>query len=490
MKKIIFIQLFVCLICVSFAQKNPRAYFEVAQFQTTDKKPYVEAYLNLVGNSLKWIKNNNSFKANVEIEYLFYVDTLLKKVSKVNLSSPEIADSNKKINFLDVQRFSLNDGTYKLIINIKDVHGSGKKSTIVTNLILHASDSLPAASDIEFVEAMKASTDNKNVLFKSGFEIMPYISIFLDANQNDFIFYSELYNASIYLNKNQLPSKCILSYGIYKDGIVMDGFIKQQRMEAQQINVVLGKFDISDLLTGKYELKIKLQDANGKVFIEKSKYFDRISNKSSLVFKKDSLTNGLSFPYNIDAKDSLKEMLLSIQPIAGNTDFNIAMAVLKDNDIKKMQNFLYNFWNTKQPGNAELSYYKYAEQVHNAQILFGSVKRKGYLTDRGRVFLQYGPPNSRNPIYNDADNYPYEIWQYYRINDVGGKPESNRMFVFADFNLTDIDFKLIHSTARGETNDIRWQIRLKKRSIQSSNLDDVTPLNNNGNADDFFNTPR
>ncbi len=496
MKKIIYLFVLVCFCQKVQGQKNPRAFFELAQFQTSDKKAYVETYLNLMGNSLKWNKDNEGFKSNVEIEYLFYMDTLLKKVSKINLASPVIQDTTKKINFLDAQRFALNDGTYKLIINIKDISANSKKSTIVYNLVLHASDSLPTASDIEFVESTVASSNNKSPFFKSGLEITPYISSFFDAKQKDLMFYAEVYNASIYLNRNALPSKAILSYGVYRDGVVVDGFVKQQRIDALTTNVVLGKFNMQELTTGKYELKIKLQDANGKVFIDKSKFFERIGNNSGLVFKKDTLkNNGLNFPFNIEDKDSLKNMILSLQPIALASEYNMGVATVKDGEIKKMQNFLYGYWTSKDAKNAELAYFKYAEQVHNAQILFGSPKRKAYLTQRGRVFLQYGPPDSRNPIYNDADNYPYEIWQYYRINDVNGKPQSNRMFVFADLSLTDVDYKLIHSTARGELYDARWQIVLKKRSVNQTNIDkafnlDNTQLNNQGNNEELFNAPR
>ncbi len=491
MRKIISLLIAIQIFGWCNAQKMPRAYFEVAQFMTADNKPYVETYLNLLGNSLKWNPDGTGFKSKVELEYQFFKDTTMVNVSKISLSSPFISDSTKKINFLDAQRFPIATGNYKLIITIKDVYGNSKKSTIVYNLDIKSNDTLPITSDIEFVEASSVSTNKNSPYFKSGLEIIPYVSTFFEAQQKDFIFYVELYHLVNYLKNLQLPPKALVTYGIYKDGLVLDGFMKQQRIDPQTINVILGKFNTADLGTGKYELIVKIFDASGKAFIEKSKYFERINSTSPMKITKDTAINGLFFPYNITRMDSLKEMILSLHPITTEMEMNSGIAVLKDNDMKMIQNYLYNYWKSKSEKDPEMAYFKYAEQVYHAQQLFGGKKIKGYKTDRGRVFLQYGLPDSRQPVVNDANNYPYEIWQYYRIPDVGGKSQSNRMFVFADFQMTSLEYKLIHSTARGEVNDPRWQIRLQKRMLNSVNLDNEKSVEGQGNnADEFFNAPR
>ncbi|HRD38161.1 MAG TPA: GWxTD domain-containing protein, partial [Bacteroidia bacterium] len=61
-----------------------------------------------------------------------------------------------------------------------------------------------------------------------------------------------------------------------------------------------------------------------------------------------------------------------------------------------------------------LAYYK---EVIIANSEFKCGKQKGYYTDRGRVYLQYGKPNQRVIQPSEPYAYPYEIWQYYRVQD-------------------------------------------------------------------------
>jgi hypothetical protein len=117
---------------------------------------------------------------------------------------------------------------------------------------------------------------------------------------------------------------------------------------------------------------------------------------------------------------------------------------------------------------------------------FGTSIRRGYQTDRGRVFLQYGPPNNRTASLHEPSAYPYEIWHYYRIGT-----QNNRRFVFYLPDLVTNDYTLLHSDANGEIIDNQWQLRLHKRDTQTNNFDNnnVNPTYG-GRANDLFNTPR
>jgi len=104
-------------------------------------------------------------------------------------------------------------------------------------------------------------------------------------------------------------------------------------------------------------------------------------------------------------------------------------------------------------------------------------KQQGYYTDRGRVYLQYGPPSQRAMQPNEQNTFPYEIWQYYRTTDASnGQFFSNRKFVFVNKMIGDDCYMLVHSDMRGEIYNPRWQFELTRR-------------NNNGIADPDNNTP-
>jgi hypothetical protein len=125
---------------------------------------------------------------------------------------------------------------------------------------------------------------------------------------------------------------------------------------------------------------------------------------------------------------------------------------------------------------------------------------RGYMTERGRVYLQYGPPDQRVLMYNEPSSYPYEIWQYYTIrgnttnpgtsNQPNNTTQSNKRFVFANFDLVTNNFVLLHSDARGEVRDDRWQTRLVKRDSQYRDLDkNRTDPQYGGHSNDIFINP-
>jgi hypothetical protein len=99
--------------------------------------------------------------------------------------------------------------------------------------------------------------------------------------------------------------------------------------------------------------------------------------------------------------------------------------------------------------------------------LYSTPNSRGYETDRGRVFLKYGPPNIVSESYNEPAAYPYEIWQYYTL----GESQRNKKFVFYTIDIVTNDFQLVHSDAIGETSNYRWQVEIHKRTFDPYNLD-------------------
>ena len=116
---------------------------------------------------------------------------------------------------------------------------------------------------------------------------------------------------------------------------------------------------------------------------------------------------------------------------------------------------------------------------------FGTLIQRGYETDRGRVYLRYGAPNSINQRYNEPSAYPYEIWQYWQI-----RSQTNVRFVFYNKDEVSNDFALLHSDLRGEINNRQWEMFL----FQRNNVFDVDQNNINnqfGNwSNDLFRNPR
>jgi len=122
----------------------------------------------------------------------------------------------------------------------------------------------------------------------------------------------------------------------------------------------------------------------------------------------------------------------------------------------------------------------YRTQVVIAQENFGNIIKKGYQTDRGRVFLQYGPPNAREGHYNEPSTYPYEIWQYYTLN----QNQRNKRFVFYSPDMVTADFTLLHSDAIGEVYEPRWKVFLRSKMMAPVDLQDDQVIRSWGDVEE------
>jgi hypothetical protein len=117
---------------------------------------------------------------------------------------------------------------------------------------------------------------------------------------------------------------------------------------------------------------------------------------------------------------------------------------------------------------------------------FASSIRRGYSTDRGRVYLQYGPPDNRTVSTYEPAAYPYEIWHYYKLGN-----QSNRRFVFYNPDLVSNDYTLIHSDALGEIMNDQWQFLIMKRDTQTNDIDlERTDPHFGSQLQQNFQTPR
>jgi GWxTD domain-containing protein len=124
------------------------------------------------------------------------------------------------------------------------------------------------------------------------------------------------------------------------------------------------------------------------------------------------------------------------------------------NKLNTMQQFFLDFWLQRNEADPEGAWLKYYNTVLGVNEEFGSTNMKGYETDRGRVYLQYGPPNQR-VNESSTTKRPYEIWQYYQY----GK-QTDLKFVFITPDRSINDYQLAHSTAIGEVKNVNWQYEI------------------------------
>jgi GWxTD domain-containing protein len=112
--------------------------------------------------------------------------------------------------------------------------------------------------------------------------------------------------------------------------------------------------------------------------------------------------------------------------------------------VDSKRRFLTEFWGRRPPGLRE----EYLSRVSYANAQLRVIGREGYRTDRGRVFIVYGPPDDYDRHPNEPGARPYEQWTYHDIQ--GGV-----IFVFVQ-RVSGGQYELVHSTHRNELHDDLW----------------------------------
>ncbi len=305
-------------------------------------------------------------------------------------------------------------------------------------------------SDIQLAQNILKDSENVNSIFyKNTYDVIPNPSIYYTNASPVLFYYTELYN----LVKNDSAK----SYKLDKFLFNSDGekiYQKSREIKSSRKSIVeVGILNLSKKPTGAYTLYLSLSDT--------------VESRSVLSFKrfflynpgiKDSSANQvagknfMSSEFGVLTKEECDDLFDKSKYIASSQEID---QFEKLESIDSKREFLFRFWEARdpEPETPQNEFKKqYLERIQYADNRFSTFRRKGYKTDRGRVYVIYGETDQIDRYPNETSAKPYEIWYYNSV-------EGGVVFVFGD--LTGFsDYELIHSTKRGELRDDDWMRRI------------------------------
>ncbi|MCX6279893.1 MAG: GWxTD domain-containing protein [Bacteroidetes bacterium] len=449
--------------------KNLWAFLSYATFNSPEG-PYIETYLTVAANSVKFVqKDNGKYQATVNVLMTFKQANEIKAFKKYELTSNEIADTLKlDFNFVDQQRIAIPNGTYDFEIQLADKNKSAPAMPFNQTVTIDFPLDKPSISGIELVKSYTKS-EATSQLTKSGYDLVPYTYTFFPENESKMTFYCELYNMEKAVGQGQ---KFIVSHFIesFESNLRLNDYSRVKKETPRAVNVLLTEMAIENLASGNYNLVVEARNQQNEVIASRKIFFQRINPRAQVALGDITSTETVNtFVEKITNSDTIREYINSVYPIATGIEKAFIRESLKKSDLKTMQQFLYSFWIQRDAVNTQQSFLNYKDMVYKVQVNFGTPIKKGYQTDRGRVYLEYGPPNTRSTQYSEPSNYPYEIWQYYTLNN----NQRNRKFVFYSPDMVTSDFQLLHSDATGEVYNLRWKIDLRNRIFTTLDLQDT-----------------
>ncbi len=487
---VLFLITLILFSSVGFGQdKKLNAYLSYSTFFEPESGPYIETYLMVDGNSVKYIKSETGkYQAAIEVVMLFKKDNEeIVNYDKYELLSPELDDTlSVNFNFIDQQRYSLQNGDYNFEIQIGDKHSEADPFISLQPLVINFPNDEVIISGIQLVESY-SETEDPGILTKNNYDLLPYIINYYPEQVSKITFYAEVYNTLEELGEGE---KFLLTYYLAEldKGEALGKFSQYKKQSSAKVNVVFSEFDISKLPSGNYFLVIEARDKENNL-LGSNKIFIQRSNPGIQLSIDDIATMQINntFVNNITNIDTLREYIRCLMPISSEQEKGFALAHVENSDLEILQKFFYMFWTQQSPLDPERAWLAYLEEVNKVNYAYSTSIQKGYETDRGRTYLKYGPPNAISESYNEPSAYPYEIWHYYFLEN----GQRNRKFVFYTKDIATNDFALIHSDVTGEYSNYRWQYFLYQRVDSGFDIDQTTkPDPWGGNSKKYFDLPR
>lgn len=477
-------QLVTFFMLCSVSSQGLDASISFATFKSPQQN-YIEVYLYVVGKTVEYVPTTDTtlLQAGVEVVIIFKQKDEIIKFDKYNLNSPI---SSRMEDFVDLKRFALENGDYQIEVSVQDKNDLENVVRYQGNVKIDypSNPTQLEQSDIQLLASVDPSTE-EHILVKNGFFLEPLPHNFYNRNATQLIFYNEIYDTD-----SKIKDAFQVTYGIEeiinnKRSTILIGHKKRQ---PKPINVLILKMDISKLKSGNYTLFVEIRNRAKELlsrktieFVRSNPFLDQPEETVKTLDMNDEFVGPLT-------QQELRYSLKAIAPLVPKYEVERLNSVIENKDSTVQQRFLFNFWVSQNPNQPQVTYKAFMEVAKAIDRQFDSGFGYGFESDRGYTYIRYGRPDDRIIVNNDPSAPPYEVWIY---NDFPMTKQVNVRFLFYSPGLG-TDFRILHSTARGELSNPQWQLELYKNApneIEGDNYIDGTEMQDNWNrhASRYFN---
>ncbi|MCR4738408.1 MAG: GWxTD domain-containing protein [Bacteroidales bacterium] len=472
MNKYIILWLFLW-VAVSVPAQNMKAFLSHKAYCTDKGQPYIEFTFIVGGNSVQYVRNDEGlFEADVDIRVdVMRQDTLVKTLHYI-LSSEQLADTSvaEKPDFADIQNLPVPNGDFFLHFYLTDKHKDSSTLKYIDRIVLNFPPDKISSSRISLFEDMSAPV-SPGLYVKYGFNLPPLYYNFVPESQYTLPFAVEVYGTQKQLGDNRpLTAKCFVEYAD-NHLVALPNNVINKKLHTDPVVLIIDQFNVFRLPSGNYNVVVELYDEHDSLCLVNKVFFQRSNPAMKLdIHQYDDVVIDDSFVASMTDRKKLEDNVRCLYPISNAMEREFFEQRMKLVETPQLQRFFYAFWLSRNPNDPEAEWKKYEKMVSYVQERFGSKQVKGYRTDRGRVYLQYGQPNDIKEVPSDPVTFPYEVWHYYYLDD-----QTNVKFVFYDPSLVGNDYELLHSNKYGEVHDTNWKMRLVRKIQPQTDIYETEP---------------
>ena len=444
-----------CLSSVNSGDEHsaPVFYFDYTMYKNYNqqKKTKIEFYyivdLNSVG--FKADKDSLDYDFSIKTGFTSLSENSIARIDTASYTNRTLVNNQSSLdNIIIMRAFDLYPDEYEFSVYLMDhINDQEQEYTGSIEVIDFSVDRL-MISGIELATSI-ANDSSQSDFVKYAKKVVPN-PLRMYTSAHPFVyFYYEIYNLDYSIDNDRMNKYTILKRVLDEENNIVYETKEETRDKAGTSSVIFDKILVtkirdlnSSASTRKYKLIIEVRDVDSNEIISAAKEF--------------YLSAAGDFPARKDAslklsEERLAEIYEEIKPIAENGELDLFPELTHVGKISLIR----EFWKKRDPtpqtqmNEYMVDYYQRLQYVNEAFNEEG--KRRGLKTDRGRIYLKYGPPTQRIRHTDETGYKPYIEWVYYK--------NSRRIFIFA--NLSGYGrYQLIHSTWPGELSDENWKKRL------------------------------
>lgn len=445
---------------------------DYATFQYDERASLVETYLAFEASSLPYVRAAEGYESALPVvvtlrrsdaagppqasDALAFADTLALRFA--------VADTAGLVQgqyFVQQVRAAVPPGEYELEVTVPGDSATSRPNFRATPGDVTVPDFTAAGdagramiSDVTLASAIGPSDDRAATFYKNGLLVQPNPNGLFGQGLPTLFYYAEAYGLAEALGTGAYTLFAYLAPS--NVAAPMEGYQERTERAAQPVDVLVGSFDLRQLQSGAYYLRLAVLDANNEALAEQSRKF-YVYNPT------------VAAPVVAAADESYEASLYAVMPEA-EIDDNLRHAEViatgrereqigRLGSLDAKRDFLTEFWRKRDEEPAtpiNESRIRFYERVQYVNDRYSTSQTEGWTTDRGRTVLKYGQPSQVDPTLYDNQSLPHETWTYDNI------PGSGRaLFVFVD-RVGFGDFELIHSTVTGEVSMPDWQRQLQR----------------------------
>jgi GWxTD domain-containing protein len=455
------------LLVSSLQAQNIEMRISYGRFFPTEKESLLETYFAFKGSTLELKPNDDGvLQGGIEVRITFYQDEEIIGMDNFRVQTPAGIDKEELSEFFThTQRLRIDTGIYDVHLTVVDMHNQDEKYDFEFAVDLTGPDKV-GFSDVNILSSYSKSAEGSPTAI-GGFEMIPLIprkDFYFGPSSGRVSFYAELYDRT---SDGDSARPFMLKY--YIERAEQSGAIQKlagfKRIDTNSGTIpMLSSFSISDLPSGHYFLVLEVVSQKNEVMDSRNVYFYRHNPDKDEPLPHEKVESsqlaGTFVEQHIN-KDSLVHFVDFLYPIADFQERRAIESLTDEEDEHNMKRFFYTFWAKRHPLEAYEKWLEYYAEVRHVNKVYGVRVLPGYQSDRGRIYLQYGPPTLVEDRRFETGTYPFEIWQYDQLKSPTTRDQVDRIFVFVDREVNTNRYRLVHSTAQGERYNEFWTRELE-----------------------------